>query len=230
MAPALVSGDDGAFEFTVSAVELSLVGEDALVEGPESHNIGLEPPVVSGFDGVEEGGVSGGGPLKGFVDPVRQWLCRVSCILGGGIDLAYVREVVRAVLGGIPRHSTVIELLDPLGWVREPSPDRDSKRRETAIFDIAGRGLGEGVDVPDEAGFEELDRLFMVIQLLFVVRFLGGEVLVVAMGASLGGDDEPVDDRPVGVGGEVVAGDGGADRSGGHLSKGEEVALGGGGC
>ncbi len=96
---------------------MGLIGEDALVEGPEPHNVGLKPPVVGGFDGVEEGGVSGGGPLKGLVDPVRQWLCRVSCILGGGIDLAYMREVVRAVFGGIPRHSTVVELLDPLGRV-----------------------------------------------------------------------------------------------------------------
>ncbi len=89
--------------------------------------------------------------------------------------------------------------------------------------------MGEGVDVSDEAGFKKLDRLFTVIQLLFVVRFLGGEVLVVSVGAGLGGDDEPVDDRSVGVGGEVVAGDGGADGSGRHLSKGEEVVLGGGG-
>ena len=102
-APALVSGDDGPFEFAVGAVELGLVGQDALVEGSESHDIRLQPPVVGSPDGVEEGSVSGGGPLKGLVDPVRQWLCRVSCILGGRIDLAYVREVVRAVLGGIPR-------------------------------------------------------------------------------------------------------------------------------
>ncbi len=59
--------------------------------------------------------------------------------------------------------------------------------------------MGEGIDVSDEAGFKKLDRLFMVIQLLFVVRFLGGEVLVVAVSAGLGGDDEPVDDRAVGI-------------------------------
>src|SRR6266436_1204813 len=105
----------------------------------------------------------------------------------------------------------------------------DSKRWETAIFDIAGWGLGEGVDIPDETGLEEFDRLFTVIQLLFVVCFLGSEVLVVAMSAGLGGDDEPVDDRSVGVGGEVMAGDGGVDGSGRHLPKGEEVVLGGGG-
>src|SRR6266478_7188455 len=113
----LVSGDDGAFELAMGAVELGLIGEDSLVEGPESYDVGLEPPVVGGFDGIEEGGVSGGGPLKGLMDPVGQGLCRVSCILGGGIDLAYVREVVRAILGGIPRHSTIIELLDPFGRV-----------------------------------------------------------------------------------------------------------------
>ena len=55
------------------------------------------------------------------------------------------------------------------------------------------RSLREGVDVSDETGLEELDRLFTVIQLLFVIRFLSGEVLVVAVGAGLGGDDEPVD-------------------------------------
>ena len=80
----MVSGDDGSLKFAVGAVELGLVGEDALVEGAEPHDICLEPPVVGGLDGVEEGGVSGGGPLKGLVNPVGERLCRVSCILGGG--------------------------------------------------------------------------------------------------------------------------------------------------
>ncbi len=70
-ASALIPGDDGAFELAMGAVELGLVGQDALVEGPEAHDIGFEPPVVGGFDGVEEGSVSGGGPLKGLVDPMR---------------------------------------------------------------------------------------------------------------------------------------------------------------
>src|SRR6266404_5940889 len=150
-------------------------------------------------------------------------------MFGGCIDLAHVREVVRTVLSGIPRHSSVVEFLDPLGWVREPSPTRDGEHRELAILNVPFGGSGECVDVPDEMGFKKLDRLFTVIQLLFVVCFLGGEVLAVVMGASLGGDDEPVDNRSVGVGGEVVAGDGGADRLGRHLSKGEEVVLGGSG-
>jgi len=66
--------------------------------------------------------------------------------------------------------------------------------------------LGEGVDVSNEAGFQELDRLFMVIQLLFVVRFLGCQVLLEAMGAGFGGDNQSVNDGSVGVGREVVAG------------------------
>src|SRR6266436_4474999 len=100
---------------------------------------------------------------------------------------------MRVVFSGIPCHSTVVELFDPFGRVREPSPDRDSKRRETAVFDISGRWLGEGVNIPDETGLKELDCLLAVIQLLFVVRLLGCEVLVVAMGASFRGDDESVD-------------------------------------
>ncbi len=120
-------------------------------------------------------------------------------------------EVVRAVLSGIPCHSTVVEFLDPLGWVRKPSSTGDGEGCKATVFNVSFGGLGEGVNVPDEVGFKKLNCLFTVIQLLFVVRFLGGEVLVVPMGAGLGGDDEPVDDRAVGVGREVVAGDGGAD-------------------
>ncbi len=190
----MVSGDDGAFELAVGVVELGLVGQDVFVEGSESHDVGFEPPVVGGFDGVEEGSVPRGGPLKGLVDPVRQWLRRVSCILGGCIDLAHVREVVRAVLCGIPHHSTVVKLLDPFCWVGKASPTGDSECRKAAVFDIPVRGLGEGVNVPDETGFKKLDHLFTVIQLLFVVHFLGGEVLVVTVGAGLRGDNESVDD------------------------------------
>jgi len=116
-AAALVLGDDGSLELAMGTVELGLVSEDALVKGLKPHDIGFEPPVVGGFDGVEEGSVSGGGPLKSLMDPVRQWLCRVSCILGGCIDLADVREVVWAVLSSIPHHSTVVKLLDPFGRV-----------------------------------------------------------------------------------------------------------------
>ena len=75
-----------------------------------------------------------------------------------------MREVVRAVLSGIPRHSTIIELLDPFGRVGEPSSAGDGERSEPAIFDVPFGRLGERVDVPDEAGFKKLDRLFTVIQ------------------------------------------------------------------
>src|SRR6266446_721037 len=103
-------------------------------------------------------------------------------------------EVMRAVLCGVPRHSTIVKLLDPFGRVRKSSSAGDGEHCETAVFDISVRRLGEGVDVPNETGLKKLDRLFTVIQLLFVVRFLGSKVLVVAVGAGLGGDDEPVDD------------------------------------
>src|SRR6266403_6350077 len=70
-ASALVSGDDGAFELTMGVIKLGLVGQDTLVKGSEAHNVGFESPIVGGFDGIEEGSVSGGGPLKGLVDPMR---------------------------------------------------------------------------------------------------------------------------------------------------------------
>src|SRR6266478_10218190 len=58
MAPALVPGDDSALELTVGAIELGLVGQDALVEGPEAHDVSFESPIIGGLDGVEEGSVS----------------------------------------------------------------------------------------------------------------------------------------------------------------------------
>src|SRR6266478_2532535 len=70
LSSALVSGDDGAFEFAVGAVELGLVSDDVLVEGPELDNVSLEPPIVHSLDCIKEGSIAGGWPLKGFVDPM----------------------------------------------------------------------------------------------------------------------------------------------------------------
>src|SRR6266403_162383 len=118
---------------------------------------------------------------------------------------------MRAILGRVPRHPPIIELLDPLGWVRESSSAGDSEGGEMAVLDIAVGWLGEGVDVPDEAGLKKLNCLFMVIQLLLVVHFLGGQVLLEAVGAGFRGDNQSIDDGPIGVGGEVMAGDCTAD-------------------
>ena len=63
----LVAGDDGAFELAVGVVELGLVGNDALVEDSESHNVSLEPPIIHSLDCIKEGSVSSGRPLKGFM-------------------------------------------------------------------------------------------------------------------------------------------------------------------
>jgi len=67
---ALVSGDDGAFELPVGAIELDFVGDDALVKSSKPHNVGLEPPVVHSLDCIKEGSIARGWPLKGFVDLV----------------------------------------------------------------------------------------------------------------------------------------------------------------
>src|SRR6266436_4816537 len=113
-------------------------------------------------------------------------------------------EVMRAILGRVPHHPTVIKLLDPLGWVRESSSTGDSEGGEMAVLNVAVGWLGEGVDVPDEAGLKKLDCLFTVIQLLFVVCFLGGQVLLEVVGAGLGGDNQSIDDGSRGVCGEDV--------------------------
>src|SRR6266478_9646207 len=67
---ALVSGDDGAFKLAVGAVELGFVGNDTLVEESKADNISFEPPIIRSLDCIKEGSVSGGWPLKGFMDPM----------------------------------------------------------------------------------------------------------------------------------------------------------------
>ena len=113
---------------------------------------------------------------------------------------------MRAVLCGVPRHPTIIELLDPFGRVGQSPSTGDGEGGESAVLDVALGRLGESVDIPDEVGFEELDCLFTVIQLLFVVRFLVCQVLLELVGAGFGGDNQFVNDGSVGVGREVVAG------------------------
>ena len=66
----MVSGDDGAFEFAVSAVKLGLVGDDAFIETSKPHNVSLESPIVRTLDCIKEGSVGRGWPLKGLVDSV----------------------------------------------------------------------------------------------------------------------------------------------------------------
>jgi len=122
-----------------------------------------------------------------------------------------VREVVGAILGRVPRHSTIIELLDPFGRVRESSSAGDSEGGEATVLNVPVGWLGEGVNVSDKTGFEKFDHLFTVIQLLFVVRFLGSDVLLEVVGAGLRGDNQSIDNGSIGVGGEVVACDCTAD-------------------
>src|SRR6266478_3784235 len=60
LSSALVLGNDGAFEFAMSAVELGLVCDDVFVEHPESHNVSFEPPIVHSLDRIKEGSVARG--------------------------------------------------------------------------------------------------------------------------------------------------------------------------
>jgi len=54
----------------MGAVELGLVGDDALIEEPKADNVSLEPPIVRSLDCIKEGSISGGWPLKGLMDPM----------------------------------------------------------------------------------------------------------------------------------------------------------------
>ncbi len=72
----------------------------------------------------------------------------------------------------------IIKLLDPFGWAGESVSDRDGEVRESAVLDVAVWRVAEGVDVPDETGFKELNGFIKVIHLLLMAFFLGGELLV----------------------------------------------------
>ena len=66
----MVSGDDGALELPMGAVELGFVGDDAFIKVSELYDVGLEPPIVRSLDRIKEGSIARGWPLKGLVDPM----------------------------------------------------------------------------------------------------------------------------------------------------------------
>ncbi len=68
--PALIVGDDGTLEFTVSVVKLGLVVDDTLVEISILHNIGFKAPIIHILDCIKEGSIARGWPLKGFMEPM----------------------------------------------------------------------------------------------------------------------------------------------------------------
>ncbi len=81
----------------MNAVKLGFVVDDVLVEISVPHNISLEAPIVCALNCIKEDKVGTGQPLKGFMDPMGERLCRVSCVLGCCINLADVGEVVRTI-------------------------------------------------------------------------------------------------------------------------------------
>src|SRR6266403_2353720 len=83
--------------------------------------------------------------------------------------------------------------------------------------------MGEGVDISDEAGLQKLDALFEVIHTLFVFLLLSGKLLFEVVRACFGGDDESIDDGPVGGGIKGMGGNGAMDRLGRELSEGEKI-------
>ena len=90
---------------------------------------------------------------------------------------------MRAILCQVPSDLPVVEFLDPLGWVGEPVATGDGEGGEATILNVAIWGLGEGVDVPDKMGLQELDCFIEVIQLLLVTFFFGGQLLLEVVGA-----------------------------------------------
>jgi len=97
LALTLIAGNDGAFELTVDVVKLSFVVDDMFVKISIPHNVSLEAPIVHALNHIKEDSIGTGQPLKGFVDPMGERLCRVSCVLGCCINLADVGEVVRTI-------------------------------------------------------------------------------------------------------------------------------------
>ncbi len=95
--------------------------------------------------------------------------------------------------------------------------------RESAIFSVAIRRLGEGVDIANEVGFQELNGFFEVIHLLLVLFFFAHELLFEAMVACFGGNDKSVNDGPVAGCVKGVSGNGAANGSRGEPSEGNEL-------
>ena len=122
----------------------------------------------------------------------------------------------------------IVKLFDPLGQIGESTATGDGEVRELAILNVAVGRLGEGVNITDKVGFQELNALFKVIHLLLVLFFFTQELLFEAVTMCFGGDDKSIDDGPVGGCVEGVSGNGTSNGLGGEPPKGNEVVDGSG--
>ncbi len=166
----------------MGVVKLGFVVDDTFAEISILHNVGFKAPIICVLDHIKEDSVARGWPLKGFMEPMGYRLCRVSCVLGHCINFAGVGEVMRTVFLQITSHMAIVKLLDPFCWVGEPIAAGDGEVQKLPVFSIAIWGLGEGVNVPDETGLQELDTLFEVIHAFLVLFFLGGKLVFEVVG------------------------------------------------
>src|SRR6266436_8203548 len=120
----LSGGEGGMVE-----VELGLEGEDVLVELMVSKDLGVKPPVVKVPYSLSELLILNGRALEGFPDPEGQNFCWIERgILGGGVNLLDVGEVACPVVLAMPRDTSIVELLDPLGQDVGPFSKGDGER------------------------------------------------------------------------------------------------------
>ena len=155
-----------------------LVGVHHLVVGsPESVEVGCDPPVLQISGLVLDDGESGGRASNDLEQPVGEWNDGLVRVVDPGIYVDDGRGSGADIGVGEAGDSEVVHLLDPFGRSIDALCGEDLEVRIVAvIFDVAGRGSGEGLLVMQdfllqagEGVVERVDRLLVVL-----LSFLNG--------------------------------------------------------
>ena len=127
-------------------VDLLIGVHHLVVGGPESIEVGCDSPILQVSGLVLDDGESGGWAGDDLEQPIREWNDGLLRVIDPGIHVDDGRGGGSDVGVGEAGNLEVVHLFDPLGRSIDAFCGEDLEVRVMAIvFDIAGRGSGEGL-------------------------------------------------------------------------------------
>ena len=153
-------------------VDLLVGVHHLIVGGPESIEVGCDPPVfqVSGL--VLDDGESGGWASDDLEQPIREWNDGLLRVVDPGVHVNDGRGSGSDVGVGKASDSEVVHLFDPFGRSIDAFCGEDLEVRVVAIvLNIAGRGNGEGLLVVQDLFLQAGKGVVEGVDCLLVVLF-----------------------------------------------------------
>ena len=151
-----------------------------LIELVEAGDLPSQPPVVEVTDVMLQVYEVTGGPNEEGVEPGREWLDGVFLAMPNRVSLRIqidnVRGLIRALLFVEPGDSTIFQLFDPLGWLKDPITKGNKELGNLPIIlDVPVGGAFEYVFIVLDTIVEPGDLLLEVTDFDVVLGIASGD-------------------------------------------------------